>query len=152
MDLATRSSQLLTKLQRLRSEMEPGVWPDSGLLFQYLRHLKRKSYYPKLILLGVTTGCAVASVLWNKPVILGFASIPLFTFALITLRESVTAYKLSSAIPETESEIQDLLKFILDHPIDIELTDPISKPRPSAVTEPTHRGVPAFTQDGAVPE
>lgn len=108
----------------------------SSISHEYLKHLKKQYFWPKMGLLAATL-CAVAGWLFLQDMrLLKLAAVAFGCLVLLMIREVVIGLRVANGyFGTTESEVRDFIQFITAHCDHIDFTDESGKRRPALVPE-----------------
>lgn len=103
----------------------------------YLDDVKRRSRYPKILLLSFAALAAGTSLIMKDLRYLGPAGMSVTFFLLMVLREAVLTVRVRRGFfGSVESEVRDLIRFIVENADNSDFTDEGGRRRPIWVREP----------------
>lgn len=122
--------------RRVISRVPSADSKQQSISYEYLRHLKKQYFLPKMGLLAATL-CGVAGWIFLQDLrLLKLAAVSFGCFALLIIREFVVGFRIASGyFGSTESEVRDFIQFITAHRHDIDFTDDSGKRRPALVAD-----------------
>lgn len=96
---------------------------DLAVSLTYLWYLREKGTRVKLALLFAATSFLIASLWFENAGLVQVAAVLVAYAAFLAIKEAVVEYRVSNGLfGGTESEVRDLIKFIIDHAEKIDFT------------------------------
>ena len=112
------------------------VRQHSSISHEYLRHLKKQYFLPKMGLFAAALCGVVGWILLQDMRLLKLAAVAFGCFVLLMIREIVVGFRVTNGyFGTTESEVRDFIQFITTHRDEIDFTDESGKRRPALVAE-----------------
>lgn len=126
----SRLNRARVRIERLNRVASQASTKLGAISQDYLRHLKKRYFWPKLGLLTATACSAAGWLIYQDTRLLKIGTVAFVCFLLLTIREAVVGFRIANGyFGTTESEVRDFISFVGAHRNDIDFTDDLPADR-----------------------